>query len=94
MHMNDTQEKLELTEESLANILLCDPITGKGLDALTELGLSKKEVSPSYFLEKIRANSRFDSKASVYPSKETEPETRLVDKDAPWYRVPLRFVGY
>ena len=82
----DSPEKLELTEDSLANILLCDPITGKGLDALTELGLSKKDVSPSFFLKEIRANSRFDNSENAHPCEDTEHETHLVDKDVLFYQ--------
>lgn len=49
-----------LDEETIADIILCEPITNKGIEALNRLGLTFKDVSPSYFFEHIRVASKYD----------------------------------
>lgn len=43
-------EHKELSEVMLGDIILCDPITSKGRKSLNNLGLTDKDVSPSFFL--------------------------------------------
>lgn len=49
-----------LTEQLLGDIILCDPVTSKGKDSLYRLGLSVKEITPSYFYKFLRAESKYD----------------------------------
>ena len=48
-----------LNEESLADIILCEPITKKGNRELERLGLSKREVSNKYFYDNIYVPSQY-----------------------------------
>lgn len=49
-----------LDEETIADILLCEPITRKGIEALNRLGLTIKDVSPSYFYDNLRVSSKYE----------------------------------
>ncbi len=50
----------ELNEEAIADIVLCEPITRKGKQALKRLGLTTAEISISYFYDNIRVESKYD----------------------------------
>ncbi len=49
----------KLTEERLADIILCEPITKKGKRELERLDLSKNEISIEYFYENIYVSSQY-----------------------------------
>lgn len=68
--MNDTNV---LREETISDIILCEPITRKGRESLGKLGLTTTNVSVSYFYENLRVPSRYD-KNSVYHKKITEQQ--------------------
>lgn len=48
-----------LDEDTIADIILCEPITRKGVEALKRLELSK-DISPSYFYNHLRVVSKYD----------------------------------
>lgn len=50
----------KLDETTIADIILCEPITSKGRESLTRLGLSPQIITPSYFLNTIRVSSKYD----------------------------------
>lgn len=49
-----------IDENTIYNILTCDPITRKGKEALGALGLSVDEVTPTFFYDKVRVKSQFE----------------------------------
>ena len=51
--------KYSLNEESLADLILCEPITKKGNRELERLGLSKNEISKKYFFENLHVSSQY-----------------------------------
>lgn len=51
---------MELSEQMLGDIILCDPITRKGRNSLKNLGLTTNDISPSFFYNYIRVESKFD----------------------------------
>lgn len=53
-----------LDEQAIGDIILCEPITRKGKEALDRLGLSIQEISPSYFYENLRVASKYDEDKS------------------------------
>lgn len=62
-----------LEEETISDIILCEPITRKGKEALERLGLTTTDISSSYFYNNLRVASRFDKDKTYvkkYPSKE------------------------
>jgi hypothetical protein len=59
----------ELDEATIADIILCEPITSKGRESLTRLGLTTQDISPSYFLNTIRVESKYDEDKE-YETKE------------------------
>lgn len=53
-------ENILLSEKSIGDLILCDPITREGVESLERLGLSINEVSPDYFYKYLRVASKFD----------------------------------
>lgn len=49
-----------LTEENISDIILCEPITRKGREALNRLGLTTADISLSYFYDELRIASKYD----------------------------------
>lgn len=70
----------KLDEVTIADIILCEPITTKGRESLTRLGLTTHDISPSYFLDTIRVNSRYD-----HPNNYTEKEEDQLEKTHLYY---------
>lgn len=54
-------EDLVLDEQTIGDIILCEPITGKGEESLNNLGLTDQDISPSYFYDEIRATPKYDT---------------------------------
>lgn len=52
-----------LNEETISDIILCEPITRKGKEALNRLGLTTTDISPSYFYDNLRIASKYDEKS-------------------------------
>lgn len=48
-----------LDESTIGDIILCDPITSSGKQALINIGLTTKDVSQSFFYEKLRVESKY-----------------------------------
>lgn len=55
--MNDCKR---INEDTISDIILCEPITRKGIEALNKLGLTTTEISPSFFYEHLRVASKYD----------------------------------
>lgn len=53
-------ENKELSEVMLGDIILCDPITSKGRKSLNNLGLTDKDVSPSFFYKNLCVESQYE----------------------------------
>lgn len=49
-----------LNWEDISDIILCEPITRKGKEALSKLGLTTRDISPSYFYDNLRIASKYD----------------------------------
>lgn len=47
-----------ITSSTLYNLMICDPITTKGIKALNKLGLSE-QIDLHYFFNELHINSRF-----------------------------------
>lgn len=61
-----------LNEETISDIILCEPITRKGKEALNRLRLTTTDISPSYFYDKLRIVSKYDEK-NDYEKKVSAP---------------------
>lgn len=61
-----------LSEENISDIILCEPITRKGKEALGRLGLTTTDISQSYFYDNLRIASKYDEK-SAYEKKISDP---------------------
>lgn len=61
-----------LNEETISDIILCEPITRKGKEALNRLGLTTTDISPSYFYDNLRIASKYDEK-KAYEEKISAP---------------------
>ena len=69
MDMNTTN-KLQISEEMLSDIILCEPVTRKGLEALGRLGLSDV-ITVDYFYEHLRVESKFEIGKKYESQRET-----------------------
>lgn len=49
----------KLDEKAVGDIILCDPITSSGREALTSLGLTDEEISPDFFYKNLRVESKY-----------------------------------
>ena len=49
-----------LDEEKISDIILCEPITRKGKEALDRLGLTTTEINISYFYDNLRVESKYE----------------------------------
>lgn len=50
-----------LNENTIGDIILCDPITSKGREALSNLGLTLEEVTPTFFFKHLYVHSKYDA---------------------------------
>ncbi len=66
--MENAHNNLILSEEMLSDIILCEPVTRKGTEALDRLGL-RDEITVDYFYKHLRVESKFDKKKSMKLSK-------------------------
>jgi len=58
------ENKKKLTQDNLSDIILCDPITSKGLESLGQLGLNTEEhVSPDYFYDNLYITPKYREEA-------------------------------
>ena len=77
--MNNTEI---ITEQMLGDIILCDPVTRRGVEALEEIGLTVKRITPDYFYRHIWVSSKYNIKA-VY---EKEPEKAFNEEKYMYYQ--------
>lgn len=56
------EENKILDEQVIGDIILCEPITRKGKEALTNLGLTTNDITPSFFYNYLRVSSKYDEK--------------------------------
>jgi len=61
-----------LNEEAISDIILCEPITRKGKEALNRLGLTTEDISPSFFYDNLRIASKYDE-GKAYEKKTSDP---------------------
>lgn len=61
----------KLNENDIGNIILCDPITSRGIEALTALGITPDEITPSFFYENIFTPSKYDENVQT-PATNTD----------------------
>lgn len=54
-----------LNEQTIGDLILCDPITDGGKEALRRLKLTTKDISPSFFYDKLRVSSKYDTDDTV-----------------------------
>ena len=66
----NTTNKLQISEEMLSDIILCEPVTRKGLEALGRLGLSDV-ITVDYFYEHLRVESKFEIGKKYESQRET-----------------------
>lgn len=66
-------DKRKLDEDTISNIILCEPITKKGVESLSRLGLSTNEIAPDYFYDKLRVESKYDEHRSFIEARSQEP---------------------
>lgn len=79
----------KLDETTISDIILCEPITSKGRESLTRLGLSPQDISPSYFLDTIRVASKYDE------NKEYEDNVEMLDdQNSLYYRYTVDAVQF
>ena len=72
-----------LNESILRDLILCDPITRKGKEALNNLGLTDL-VTPDFFYDKLRIPSIYDEKREF-----KEITVSLPDRDAMFYQYTI-----
>lgn len=79
----------KLDETTISDIILCEPITSKGRESLTRLGLSIQDISPSYFLNTIRVESKYGE------TKEYEEKGHnSVDETELYYRYTVDYIQF
>lgn len=74
--------KKKLTEETISDIILCEPITNKGREELIRLGLTTEDITPVYFYDNIRVPSKYDMDKE-YDSKVDEQD---FDRNSLYYQ--------
>lgn len=67
-----------LNENFIGDLLLCDPITSRGIKALNNLGIDTHLITPDYFIDKIRVASKYDTDDSVFYFEEDYEQEGLV----------------
>lgn len=72
-----------LDEETIGDIILCDPITSNGKECLDRLGLTIEDVSPTYFYDKLRVASKYDESKSYSP--------KILDRNPLYYQYSVDF---
>lgn len=65
------QKKLD--EQAIGDIILCDPITSKGREALRNLGLTINDVDPTFFFEHLCVESAFSEENDLALLGESAP---------------------
>ena len=78
-----------LDEETISDIILCEPITRKGKEALDRLQLTIEDISPSYFYNYLRVASRYD-KDKAYENK-TNP---IYDHNCLYYQYTVDYIQF
>ncbi len=66
-----------ITEETIGDIILCEPITRKGKEALNRLGLTIDDINPSFFYENLRVVSKYDVAKDYEEKKSNYEHTHL-----------------
>jgi len=61
-------EQKHLNEQDLRDIIICEPITDKGLQALGNLGLSTDDINEDYFYKNIYVAPKYHSNA-IYSNR-------------------------
>ena len=54
----ETEKKI-LNEKELGDIILCEPVTDRGRQALGELGLTKNDISEDFFFHKLHIKAKY-----------------------------------
>ncbi len=67
------EENKELNEQMIGDILLCEPITRKGKEALDNIGISANEITSEFFYDKLRVGSKYDE-GKEFTEKEFDQE--------------------
>lgn len=67
------EENKELNEQIIGDILLCEPITRKGKEALDNIGISANEITSEFFYDKLRVGSKYDE-GKEFAEKESDQE--------------------
>ncbi len=75
--MENAHNNLILSEEMLSDIILCEPVTRKGTEALDRLGL-RDEITVDYFYKYLRVESKFDKKKKYETQQEQLDESDKV----------------
>ncbi len=57
-----------LNEQTIGDLILCEPITRRGIEALEGIGLTTKDITPSFFYNNLRVASKYD-KDKEYKNK-------------------------
>ena len=81
-------ENRTLDEDTIADIILCEPITRKGLEALNKLGLTSKDVSPSYFFDHLRVASKYDEDKKYKNS----PSNQMAGRTPLYYQYTVDYI--
>lgn len=63
------EENKELNEQVIGDIILCEPITRKGKEALDNIGLTPNEITPEFFYDKLRVGSKYDKEKEFIEKK-------------------------
>lgn len=79
-----------LNEETISDIILCEPITRKGKEALDRLGLTTEDVSPSFFYNNLRVSSKYE-KDKEYENKESE---QIFDHNRLYYQYTVDYIQF
>jgi hypothetical protein len=67
----------KLTEQNLGNIILCEPVTKRGMEALQQLGLDDDDVSENDFFEKMYITPKY-ARDAIYNESVDNPELEYV----------------
>lgn len=79
-----------LDEDTIADIILCEPITRKGRESLIKLGLTTKDISPSYFFDNIRVAPKYDED-QLYQNKISE---QLSSSNHLYYQYTVDYIQF
>ncbi len=83
-------ENRVLNEENIGDIILCEPITRKGKEALNRLGLTTEDITPTYFYNNIRVSSKYESDKEY----ENKVSDQIYENNCLYYQYTVDYIQF